>query len=1306
MLAHKEWIGYVQPVGLVVSPVALLEAQAQINRNIIPEHTRFLELVNEVPVNGEEQAAITDLRRLATEILGWEASDLRSADELPPSMEVTLPEYEETLRPAYGVPEFTKGDEETYCLLIQTADRSVDLDEPYTGSGQWHASPTERFERLLRETRIPIGLISNEISLRLIYAPRGETSGHMTFRVRDMSEVSGRPIFAALLMLLGGERLFSLPEEQRLPSILKASRQHQNQVSTRLAEQVLAALYELVRGLQAADDLSRGALLRQVLKENPNLVYSGLLTVLLRLVFLLYAEDRNLLSRDSVFNGSYSVGGLFARLRDDDARNPDTMDHRYGAWAQLLTMFRLVFDGGAHGAFRIPSRKGYLFNPDRYPFLEGRNSPDAPVGEQLPLVSDGVVYRVLSNLMILDGERLSYRALDVEQIGSVYETIMGFSLETAAGRSVAIKPKKSHGAPVTINLEELLRIPSKNRGKWFRERTELDLPGPLLESVQTARTVEDLAAALAKRIAWHATPQVVPAGAMVLQPSEERRRSGSHYTPRSLTEPIVRKALEPVLAALGTRPRPDQILNLKVCDPAMGSGAFLVEATRQLAEELIKAWHAHAQVPNLTAADDEVVHARRLVVQRCIYGVDRNPMAVDLSKLSLWLATLAKDHAFTFVNHALRCGDSLVGLSREQIVALNWNPKADVELVRPLVQARLATASKLRERIRLADRPDEDGLGELLKEADKALSDVRLLGDAVVAAFFRAEKPKLREAERLRVTTEADAHLRGEHSKHLVEFAGSLRESDKPIPPFHWEIEYPEVFERVEPGFDVIVGNPPFGGHVTIVGAHVVGYTDWLRNLHEESSGKCDSVAHFFRRAFGLLRGHGAFGLIATKTIGQGDTRASGLRWICTHGGEIFDVIKRIKWPGLAAVVVSVVHVFRGKYTAEKRINDRPAERITAFLFHRGEHDDPARLNANAGKSFQGSIVLGMGFTFDDTDKKGVATPLAEMRRLIKKTPRNQEVVFPYIGGDEVNTDPGHAHHRYVINFGESDVNEAQRNWPDLMVIVEQKVKQVRADSARRSKSEHGRRASIWWQHYHQAKELYAAIAGLERVLVINCGATPHMAFAFLSPNCVFANTLDVFPLSSFAAFCALQSRPHEVWARFFASTMKDDLRYTPSDCFETFPFPDNWQTHPSLEAAGKSYYEFRAALMVKNNEGLTKTYNRFHDSLEKSADIQKLRDLHEAMDRAVLDAYGWSDIETRCEFELEYEVDDEDSGRKKPWRYRWPEETRDEVLARLLELNKKRAEEEKVAGAGRKPTKGRGKAKPAEERTRLLFEE
>ena len=191
-----------------------------------------------------------------------------------------------------------------------------------------------------------------------------------------------------------------------------------------------------------------------------------------------------------------------------------------------------------------------------------------------------------------------------------------------------------------------------------------------------------------------------------------------------------------------------------------------------------------------------------------------------------------------------------------------------------------------------------------------------------------------------------------------------------------------------------------------------------------------------------------------------------------------------------------------------------------------------------------------------------------------------------------------------------------------------------------------------------------------------------HGAVNFLPEDMVYSDSLIVFPLLTHAAFCALQSRPHEIWARFFGSTLEDRLRYTPSDVFETFPFPNGWTTNPALEAAGEAYYSFRADLMVNNNKGLTKTYNRFHDPYEPSPDIARLRELHVAMDGAVLAAYGWSDLSVACEFVPVNEVEAESpsSRRRTRYRYRWPDSVRNEVLARLVDLNAERAEAEATA--------------------------
>ena len=1386
--AHLEWLGFIQPNGLVVFAPALAKAGAILNRQDMEGQRQLLGCIQEReldPARGPEPC-IPDFREFAAAVLDWGFSPRGYAGTeeapVPAELELPLPDYGETLRPDFAVRERDPRDgEPPWQLLVHVLDAGQDFDTPAGGAGagpRLEASPHGRVERLLRGTGVPAGLLFNGVSLRLISAPRGESSGWMDFRVADMSLTAGRPLCSALRLLLSEQRLLALPRAQRLAALLEDSRKYQNEVSERLAEQVMHALYELVRGLQAAHDASGGELLREPLSEDGdrNDVYRGLLSVILRLVFLLYAEERGMLPEDNTFLRHYSLGGLYERLREDAALHPDTMDQRFGAWAQLIVLFRLVHDGArAHrtgGAVTLPERRGAIFDPDRFPFLEGRYA-DAGVRQIVervrpPLVSDGAVYRVLEKLFVLDGERISYRTLDVEQIGSVYETIKGFRIEIATGRSVAIKPAKKLGAPSTADLDELLAQPEGMRARWLQAHADRNVTDTVAKALRAADTLEDLHAALDRVLDRDATPDLVPPGALVLQPNEEGRRSGSHYTPRELTEPIVRHALAPIFARLrgedGGAPTPNQILDLKVCDPAMGSGAFLVETCRQLADALIEAWGAHGKMPTIPPDEDEVIHARRLVAQRCLYGIDRNPMAVDLAKMSLWLSTLARDHPLTFVDHAFRHGDSLVGLSRRQIEAFHWLPdtepfQAGFEVMR--VRQHVAKAAELRRRIREAGEEISDReLHALWHDTRNEIDEVRLYGDLALAPFFAEAKPKQREAKRLQFTT---AVAEGDAIRYLP-WLEELRDANPPLAPFHWETEFPEVFDRENPGFDAFVGNPPFLGGKRI--STVLGnqYRDWLATLHESSSRNTDIVAHFFRRAFNLMRDRGALGLIATNTIAQGDTRSSGLRWICEHNGEIYQATKRVNWPREAAVVVSVLHVAKGKHDGTKILDGAKVSTITAFLFHRGGHADPVRLKANDSKSFIGMFLRGMGFSFDDTDTMGVATPIAELQRLINKEPRNELAIFPYISGAEVNTSPTHTHHRYAIDFhdyplrredlgGQTFVlrtsespqlretvsshgalsdrhtanltkppgdrisswatatDEERRDWlregivpldypdpvaadwPDLLAIVEQRVKPAREKLG--TSAIDRTHKTRWWQYANDRPQLRTAIVGLKRVMV--CAIVSNkILFTFLPTRMIFSHKLVVFPFQSSSAFCILQSNVHEVWGRFFSSSMKDDINYSPSDCFETFPFPDSWEAQPNLEATGKAYFEYRAALMVRNDEGLTKTYNRFHDPYEDDAEIGRLRELHAAMDRAVLDAYGWTDIPTDRNFLLDYEIDEATRGRKKkPYRHRWPDPIRDEVLARLLSLNAERASAEARSGAASQATPSKATANP-----------
>ncbi len=377
---HKDWLGLLQPVGLVVSPPALIKAQAVPTQNVAELQQRFIAVVDNPPElvwSDNNKPSIKDLLRFFIEILGWSTNDIAGAPGGPPipdNIELILPDYNETLRPSFVVVD-SMGDSEPL-MLAQVLPRGAVMDEAPNSertNGGWLTSPQARLERLLQELKIPTGLLCNGDALRLIFAPSGESSGHLTFPIAAMCEVSGRPILAALHMLLGEHRVFSAPDGRRLVDILSESRKYQAEVSNALSDQVLGALWELLRGFQASETKEgRRRSFDQTAQEEPEHIYGGLLAVLMRLIFVLYAEDEGLMPEGEVYANNYSVSGLYDRLRRDAGRYPDTMDQRYGAYAWLLSLFRLIFDGGGHGGLRLPTRHGQLFNPDEFPFLEGR----------------------------------------------------------------------------------------------------------------------------------------------------------------------------------------------------------------------------------------------------------------------------------------------------------------------------------------------------------------------------------------------------------------------------------------------------------------------------------------------------------------------------------------------------------------------------------------------------------------------------------------------------------------------------------------------------------------------------------------------------------------------------------------------------------------------------------------------------------------------------------------------------------------------------------------------------------------------
>lgn len=1290
---HESWLGMVQPAeGLVVSIPVLVDAQCMQRQPPAVQET-LRSLCRESSKKGDTGLAVADLDAFLKELLGLEPHYFDRGEVIPEDVSLYVPEGRQVIRPTLALRDITRqGEQAPYVALVWDLPEGLPLDEPETITGPWRYPPQAKFDRLLRHCRVPIGVLTNRRELRLVYAPHGESSGWISFRVDDMAQVGGRPILDALCMLLSAARLFGVAEERALPAILEQSRRRQADVTEALADQVFSALQILLAGFEAAAERDGGHLLREALEQEGDHLYAGLLTTLLRLVFVLYAEDRGLLPvEDAHYAEHMSLLGLFERLQEDAGLFPDSMSRRFGAWGHLVALFRAIFLGVEHGGLSMPPRRGSLFDPHRFAFLEGWGpggsapitQPEQRAAVSIPTVDDETVFCVLQKLILLEGQRLSYRTLDVEQIGSVYEALMGYHVLRTEAAAVCLRPKRTW-----VSARDLRDLPAARRPRWLKESAALPKgqADKLARAVQGLEAEEDVLAVLEQH-AVRGTPRAAP-GRLILQPGAERRRTSSHYTPRSLSAPIVERTLEPLLRTLGDEPASDTILSLTVCDPAMGSGAFLVEACRYLADRVVEAWTREGRldagdVPGLPAGEDPVLYARRLVAQRCLYGVDKNPLAVELAKLSLWLVTMARDLPFTFVDHALRCGDSLVGLDFDQIRAFHWERRTQLELFAQELGTALDEAVALRQQIQeLATQPGAESQREkehLLFDAEDAVDRVRLSADLCVGAFFAEGKAKARERERDRRLQRVGEWLKS--GDPAPDDLTALRDEIRTrVRPFHWMLEFPEVFylERPDPleegkpnraaYFDAFVGNPPFGGKNLISDFGGREYIPWLKAIHEAAHGNADYSAHFFRRASGLLGRHGVIGLIATNTIAQGDTRASGLQPLVAEGLEIYEATRSLMWPGESNVAVAVVHIAKGAVRAqlgERSLDDRPCEVINSRLRSRPERPDPKPLAANSGLSFVGSYVLGMGFTL---------TP-EERDDLIARDPRNGELISPYIGGEEVNTSPTQSHHRHVINFGSMTLREAEQ-WPDLISIIRKKVKPERERNNREAYKRY------WWHFGEKRPALYEAIEPLERCLV-TARVTKHLILSFQPTDRIFAETLYAFAMERFTPFSVLQSRIHELWARLLGSSLEERLRYSASDTFDTFSFPqpDPRTVIPELENRGNELYDARARWMVDHDEGLTQTYNRLKDPDDDTPEIVALREMHEDLDRAVLAAYGWDDIAVPP-----YATPIDEAG------LRALEAFQDEVIDRLFVLNAERAEEEGIRGAA---TKGRGKRKP-----------
>lgn len=1254
--------------------------------------------------------------------------DLRRSDQVGDALHMSLPEHGITLAPDIVLVNVNDTNKLLLPMFVQPP--NAPLDEVTHRDG-WAASPAERMVQYLRGVDCPIGLVTNGERWMLVHAPAGQVTSFVSWYARLWSqEPETLRSFASLLAV---PRFYG-PEEGQLPCLFARSEKHQDEVTEALGDQVRTAIEVLIQAIDKANQDGNGKLLEGV---TPQKLYEGGLTVMMRLVFILSAEERGLLLLgNTTYDNHYALSTFRQRLRRVSSNAHELLERRHAGWSRLLALFRAIYGGIEHSDLRLPAMGGSLFDPDRYPFLEGRAKGSSWLTDAAdPLsINDRTVLLMLNAIQSFKGRTLSYRALDVEQIGHVYEGLLERTVRQIDEVTLELRGSAQAKSP-KATLRELVEASLDGQEtliELLKERTGRSVPA-LRRDLQRSRD-DRLSAALLTAcrgdVEMHDRvepyvhlmaqdpwdrPRLYLPGAYAVVMGNDRRETGTHYTPKSLTEKIVHETLTPV-AYIGPaegKPKeewqlksPAELLELKVCDPAMGSGAFLVQACRWLGERLVEAWSQAESSGGVVSVDGEVLEsadeiellprdaeertviARRLVAERCLYGVDMNPLAVELAKLSVWLVTLAEGRPFGFLDHNLRCGDSLLGISRlEQLTELALEP-SDVRQSRLFGQSireALDKALELRRRLRetpIRDIHDVEIMAALDTEARKQLELPEHIADAFIGVILAADSTRMLERRISDLAIQADQAIQGDTETLgvLVDQAdhGLARDAldSQLYHPFHWPLEFPEVFQTNDNGFDAIIGNPPFLGGKRITGVFGTTYREWLISaIAEGGRGSADLVAYFFLRSLSLLRKGGEFGLLAVNTIAEGDTRQVGLEPMLQAGAVIRCAYPNEPWPGSASVVISRVHVRNGRWEGLRFLKEAAVPYISAFLSGYEEWT-PRRLKGNSGIAYVGSYVNGMGFLLSSE----------EAQSMLDADQKNSEVIFPYLVGDDLTSDPEQRASRFVINFFDWPEERAKK----YRLPYEWIEKHVKPERQRlKNNGEFSLRPPLpqrWWQYADKRPALYhtvglghhfekhprgwdSASAPLKQVFCLS-RVTKYLALAVVPSNQVWSERLIVFAGQSLEFMGLLLSQVHEVWSRKNASTFETRLNYTPSDAFDTFPLPLEYPE--GLRKISEAVVEFRRWVGCELKIGLTDLYNKFHDIDDSDGRIEKLRRLHEKIDYYVLSAYGWDDLDLGHDFHEVAYLPESDRV-----RFTMSENSRIEVLRRLSELNRQRYKEE-----------------------------
>ncbi len=1282
---HSEWLSLVEVSGPFLT-LPVLKRALPMGLDPTP-----LPLVDDLRVAWKE---VGDDESLTPRWIRWVLSDLlelpdevlKEGTAIGPAFTHTVPEHSVRLRPDFVVVDPDAPSDATARLLVTLLPAGTELDERLPDS-KWSADAVDRMAELCRGTRVRLGLVTNGDQWALVDAPIAGPTGVATWDANLWLEE--RITLDAFTTLLGVRRFFSVAPEDTLEALLAESANAEAEVTDQLGRQVRQAVELLVDAMSRANRDRGGHLFDDLSAEQ---VYEAAVTVMMRLVFLLSAEERGLfLLGDETYDSTYAVSTLRGQLQEEaNTYGEEVIARRTDAWHRLLATFRMVYGGAQHENLRLPAYGGSLFDPDRFPILEGRKADESwrsSPSHPLP-IDNRTVLHILGALQVLtfkdrrgvkEARRLSFRALDVEQIGHVYEGLLDHSAVRVDEVAVGLGGKKE--PEVALELIEA----AAERGRDHLASSLADLTGLSVKAVNKALSTESASVELerlisacdndpnlADRIAPFLgvmrtdladLPTVYLPDSMYVTQSSDRRSSGTYYTPRALAEEVVHHALEPLVyepgPSTGVEPagkhlkRSADLLELRVCDLAMGSGAFLVAACRYLSARLLEAWETegfdagdsilwsdNGAVKMTIEAEDREILARRLVADSCLYGVDRNPMAVEMAKLSMWLITLAKDRPFTFVDHALRCGDSTLGITDlRQLECFHLNASEGAELhrgtlfdpatrVEPLVREALKKRRQL-ESFPVLDVEDAERKQRLLRDTTAVLAQLKVVADLVVgAALATASSGRETYARRLlSVATEVEAALdpnRSDEDREQRTFDLSLKagywlDEDRPsgVPDrrcHHWPLEFPEVFLREgRNGFDAIVGNPPFVGDAKLLDAIGRSHRELLVQFVAGGvRGRTDLVAFFLHRAVSLLAVSGATGLITTDTIAQGDTREVGLQALLDRSDlQMTRAVSSRPWPGGSHVDVSLLWMWRGDWKGMVNLDGLIVDYISPYLSS-GAADNraPERLARNRDIAFLGSKIDGIGF---------LLTP-DQAADLLDREPVAADVVFPFLNGDDLVSTPDQKAKRYVIDFADRTLEQAEE-YPEALAIVRREVKPYRDGLKRKAYRER------WWRFTERGVNLYKAIdeRRLEEVIAV-ARVSKHARFCRVPTAQVFSEKVVVVTSDSDSLYGLLSSEIHRCWAVKYSSTRGSTVNYTPTDCLQTFPISAANLDSVELGSAGRLLWSTSRELMEDRAIGVTGLFNLVNDEQISDAEIVGLRGIQQRIEECVAQGYGWSD--------------------------------------------------------------------------------